>query len=29
VGDRVISIDGKRLAYKGQVWPLAQVMKKS
>ena len=27
VGDRVISIDGKRLAYKGQVWPLSQVMK--
>ena len=29
VGDRVISIDGVRLAYKGQVWQLAQVMKRS
>ena len=25
LGDRVISIDGVRLAYKGQVWKLAQV----
>ena len=29
LGDRVISIDGVRLAYKGQVWKLAQVMKRS